>query len=216
MSRPSTPRTGVLGGTFDPLHLGHLLIAEQARDQLNLDSVLFVPAGRPPHKAPDHITDALIRRDLVDAGIADNPAYSLSTSDLDHDGPSLTFRLLERLTVERPRDRLFFIMGEDSLVDFGSWVKPERIIELAILAVARRPLSLASSTGLPAIPGIGRRLEWIHAPVCEISSRDIRRRVGAGRSIRYMVPPAVQAYIETHGLYGAPASAAGGASGTIS
>lgn len=215
MSRPSAPRTGVLGGTFDPLHLGHLLIAEQARDQLNLDSVLFVPAGRPPHKAPDHITDALIRRDLVDAGIADNPAYSLSTSDLDHDGPSLTFRLLERLTVERPRDRLFFIMGEDSLVDFGSWVKPERIIELATLAVARRPLSPASSTGLPAIPGIGRRLEWIHAPVCEISSRDIRRRVGAGRSIRYMVPPAVQAYIETHGLYGAPVSAAGGASGTI-
>lgn len=206
MNDPYFVRTGILGGTFDPLHLGHLLIAEQARDQLSLDSVLFVPAGRPPHKAPDQITDAMIRRDLVSAGIAGNPAFALSTSDLDQDSPSLTFQLLERLTMERPRDRLFFIMGQDSLVDFESWVKPERIIQLATLAVARRPLAPFSSTELPPVPDIERRLDWVLSPACEISSRDIRHRVGAGKSIRYMVPAAVQAYIEMHGLYGARTS----------
>lgn len=201
MIEHSVPRIGILGGTFDPPHLGHLLIAEQARDQLNLDSVLFVPAGRPPHKADDDITDAMIRRELVEAAIAGNPAFALSNSDLDQDSPSLTFQLLERLTDARPRDHLFFIMGQDSLIDFGSWVRPERIIQLATLAVARRPIAPALSHGIPPVPGIERRLAWIHAPACEISSRDIRRRVRAGKSIRYLVPSEVQTYIETHGLY---------------
>lgn len=210
MNKPSSPRTGILGGTFDPPHLGHLLIAEQALDQLNLESVLFVPAGRPPHKASDSMTDAMIRRDLVDVGIAGNPAFALSTSDLDNDGPSLTFQLLERLTAARPRDDLFFIMGEDSLIDFGSWARPERIIELATLAVARRPLPPSSSRQHPAVPGIEHRLEWVQSPAFEISSRDIRDRVRAGRSIRYMVPSAVQTYIETHGLYGGGVASDGG------
>ncbi|HEV2066056.1 MAG TPA: nicotinate-nucleotide adenylyltransferase [Thermomicrobiales bacterium] len=205
-----SPRTGILGGTFDPLHLGHLLIAEQARDQLNLDSVLFVPAGRPPHKPSDTMTDAMTRRDLVDVGIAGNPSFALSTSDLDHDGPSLTFQLLERMAAERPRDRLFFIMGEDSLVDFGSWVRPDRIIELAMLAVARRPLSPSMARKLPAVAGIEHRLEWIQSPAFEISSRDIRHRVRAGMSIRYMVPSAVQTYIEAHGMYRSEVSASDG------
>lgn len=194
-------RTGVLGGTFDPLHLGHLLIAEQALDQLHLDRVVFVPAGKPPHKTSLQITDPKIRREMVDAGIADNPFFQLSTSDLDRTTPSFTFELLERLSNERKHDRFVFIMGEDSLYEFGTWVQPRRILELATLAVARRPLSPDAMRTLPDVPGVERRLVWITSPPCEISSTDIRLRAQTGRSIRYMVPDAVRAYIESHHIY---------------
>lgn len=201
MRRRSGPRTGILGGTFDPLHLGHLLIAEHARDQLDLDSVLFVPAGRPPHKTSLPITEPMTRLDMVRAGVTSNPAFRVSTNDLDVLAPSLTFELLERLSRETENDRFFFIMGEDSLYDLASWVNPGRIVELATLAVARRPLSPSASRTLPNVPGIDRRLEWIASPPCEISSTDIRNRVRTGRSIRYMVPEQVRTYIETHGVY---------------
>ncbi len=201
MKLARTKRTGILGGTFDPLHLGHLLIAEQARDELELDSVVFVPAGRPPHKASLRMTDPMTRCDMVGAGIAGNRSFQLSTSDLDLAAPSFTAELLERLANEREHDRLFFIMGEDSLYEFGTWMNPGRILELATLAVARRPLSPNASRALPNIPGIDRRLEWITSPPCEISSTDVRQRVQTGRSIRYMVPDAVRVYIETHAVY---------------
>lgn len=201
MTRIARSRTGILGGTFDPLHLGHLLIAEQARDQLNLDRVLFVPAGRPPHKASIPITDPKLRLDMVHAGVAGNPAFSVSASDLGVTAPSLTFELLERLSRDREHDQLFFIMGEDSLHDLASWANPSRIVELATLAVARRPLSPDASRVLPDVPGLDQQLEWMNSPSCDISSTDIRHRVRAGRSIRYMVPDEVRTYIETQGVY---------------
>lgn len=204
MTRPANVRTGILGGTFDPLHLGHLLIAEQARDELKLDVVLFIPAGRPPHKALLDVTDASARYEMVEAGIAGNPAFLVSSSDMDLTAPSFTHELLERLSIANPDDRLFFIMGEDSIYEFGTWVKPDRILELATLAVARRPLPPAAERELPKVPGIERRLKWIPSQPCEISSSDIRRRVQAGKSIRYMVPDAVREYIETHKVYDPP------------
>lgn len=194
-------RTGILGGTFDPVHLGHLLIAEQARDQLNLDAVLFVPAGRPPHKSSFRITDAPTRCEMVDLAVDGNPAFQLSTSDLDLAEPSYTFELLERMAADRQHGQLFFIMGEDSLNEFGSWVNPRRIIELATLAVARRPLLPSTRRSVPDVPGLDRRLEWIISPQCDISSSDIRQRVQTGETIRYMVPDAVRVYIETNDVY---------------
>jgi nicotinate-nucleotide adenylyltransferase len=194
-------RTGILGGTFDPVHLGHLLIAEQARDQLNLDAVLFVPAGRPPHKSSLGITDASTRCEMVDLAVVGNPAFQLSTSDLDLAEPSYTFELLERMAADRQHGQLFFIMGEDSLNEFGSWVNPRRIIELATLAVARRPLLPSATRSVPDVPGLDRRLEWIVSPQCDISSSDIRQRVQTGETIRYMVPDAVRVYIETNDVY---------------
>lgn len=201
MNQSSRVRTGILGGTFDPLHLGHLIIAEHARDQLELDRVVFVPAGRPPHKASLDITDAGDRFAMVQAGIADNPSFQVSSSDLDLAAPSFTFELLERLSHEHPDDRFFFIMGEDSVYEFATWVNPVRILELATLAVARRPLLPDAVRALPDVPGIEHRLEWIPSPPCEISSTDIRHRVQAGKSIRYMVPDTVRSYIETQGIY---------------
>lgn len=212
MTQPTTVRTGILGGTFDPLHLGHLLIAEQARDQLELDCVLFVPAGRPPHKASLDITDAGVRYDMVEAGIADNPSFQISSSDMDLAALSFTFELLERLSTARPHDRFFFIVGEDSLYEFGSWVNPGRILELTTLAVASRPVSPDVVRALPPIPGIEGRLEWITSPPCEISSTDIRHRVQTRKSIRYMVPDAVRAYIESHGVYSGEADEVTGSS----
>lgn len=201
MNRPTRVRTGILGGTFDPLHMGHLLIAEHARDQLKLDRVVFVPAGRPPHKASLDITDASARYAMVQAGIVDNPSFQVSSSDMDSAAPSFTFELLERLSREQPDDRFFFIMGEDSVYEFATWVKPGRILKLATLAVARRSLSPDAARELPGVPGIEHRLEWVLSPLCEISSTDIRHRVRTGKTIRYMVPDPVRAYIETHGIY---------------
>lgn len=203
MTQTTTKRTGILGGTFDPPHLGHLLIAEQARDQLELDSVVFVPAGRPPHKTSPHMTDAMSRRDMVEAAIARNSSFQLSTSDLDLAAPSFTFELLERLADTRTHGQLVFIMGEDSLYEFGTWKNPERILELASLAVARRPLSPRVVRANPNVSGLARRLEWITSPSCDISSTDIRHRVQTVQSIRYMVPDEVRSYIEVHGVYSA-------------
>lgn len=203
MARIMAKRTGILGGSFDPPHLGHLLIAEQARDQLELDSVVFVPAGRPPHKTSPRMTDAMSRRDMVEAAITRNSSFQLSTSDLDLAAPSFTFELLERLADTRTHGQLVFIMGEDSLYEFGTWKNPERILELASLAVARRPLSPHVVRRNPNVSGLARRLEWITAPPCGISSTDIRDRVQTGQSIRYMVPDEVRSYIEVHGIYSA-------------
>lgn len=201
MNRMIAKRTGILGGTFDPPHLGHLLIAEQARDQLELDSVVFVPAGRPPHKTSPRMTDAMSRRDMVEAAITRNSLFQLSTSDLDLAAPSFTFELLERLADTRTHGQLVFIMGEDSLYEFGTWKHPERILELASLAVAHRPLSPHVVRRNPNVSGLARRLEWITPPPCGISSTDIRDRVQTGQSIRYMVPDEVRSYIEVHGIY---------------
>ncbi len=197
----SKRRTGILGGTFDPVHVGHLLIAEQARDQLGLDTVLFVPAGRPPHKASLAITDARIRAEMVALAIGGNPGFALSTSDLDQATPSLTFELLERLSEDRPHDEFVFIMGEDSLYDFGSWVNPLRVIELASLAVARRTTGPCRAATIPDVPGLADRIEWVASPQCEISSTNIRQRAASGRSIRYLVPDPVRDYIQMTGIY---------------
>lgn len=207
MSGPNAPRVGVFGGTFDPPHWGHLLLAEQAREQLRLDTVLFVPAGAPPHKEASALSATADRIALVEAAIGGVPGFELSRLDADSDGPSYTYALLERVAERYPTAQLYFLMGEDSLRDLVQWLRPERIIELATLAVAGRPTGSPGSADMPAVPGIEHRVAWIASPSIAISSSDIRRRVSQRLSIRFMVPDAVRDVIERLELYRAGAAA---------
>ncbi len=192
----------MIGGTFDPPHYGHLALAENGRVQLNLDAVLFVPAGDPPHKPNRPMSPAEDRQAMVEAAIDDNPDFALSRVDLDRPGPHFTVDMLAQLADERPGVRLFFLMGGDSLADFASWRDPAGILARARLAVMERPGSEADVDVLAErVPNIRKRLVWLDAPRLEISGQDLRRRVREGLPIRYLVPPAVRRYVLERGLY---------------
>ena len=196
-------RLGIFGGTFDPIHHGHLVAAEEARHQLELDRVLFVPARVPPHKPAGPITPASHRVRMVKLAIAGNPHFAVSRVDVDRPAPSYTVETMELLRAEwGPGPRFFFIEGPDSLSDIVSWYRPQRLIELCELAVVARP---GGEIDLPQLesrlPGLSARLHWVEMPLLEISSTDLRARVRAGRPISYLVPLKVEAYIHRHGLY---------------
>ncbi|MFW6135900.1 MAG: nicotinate-nucleotide adenylyltransferase [Chloroflexota bacterium] len=195
-------RLGVMGGTFDPPHYGHLVLAENARVQLQLDRVLFVPAGEPPHKPEEPITPAHHRTAMVEATVADNAAFVLSRADLDRPGPHYSVDMLGILRGLHHEATLFFLIGGDSLAEFLSWRNPAGIVEQAHLAVMRRPGWEADVASLEArLPGIRERLTWLDAPHLEISGTDLRRRVRDGLPIRYLVPHPVLGYVREHGLY---------------
>jgi nicotinate-nucleotide adenylyltransferase len=198
------PPIGVLGGTFDPVHWGHLAIAESAREELGLSRVLFVPAARPPHKLDRDVTRAEHRIAMLEAATADNRAFSVSRVEVDRRGPSYTADTLLRLSEEhRGRDRLWFILSAEALEGLPGWHEPERILDLARLAIVPR----AGRSTIDArwfdkhFPGRARRLRWVDGPGIDVSASEVRARAAAGRSIRYLVPPAVDAYIAHHGLY---------------
>ena len=195
-------RLGVLGGTFDPVHLGHLILGETARGQLSLDKVLFVPAGQPWRKAGRALAPAEERVAMLWLGIEENQDFDMSEVEVLQAGPSYTADTLEWLYEQQPDAELFFILGQDALADLPNWRRPQRILELARLAVARRP---GESAGLvetaAALSGLGERAVWIEMPLIEISATAIRERVRRGLSIRYLVPDAVPAYIRERGLY---------------
>jgi nicotinate-nucleotide adenylyltransferase len=197
-------RLGIHGGTFDPIHFGHLLAAEEARVALSLDQVLFAPAGDPPHKQGQSVLSIIHRQAMTGLAIEDNPAFALSWVDIDRPGPHYsvdTVRLL-REEWDTSADETFFIMGADSLVHLLSWHQPAQMIELCRLAVVARPGYRPDLAELETdLPGLRRRLEWVEMPVLGISSTDLQRRVQEGRSIRYQVPVAVAKYVAVHGLY---------------
>ena len=201
----SVMRIGVMGGSFDPIHLAHLLMAETVRESLALDLILFMPAGTQPLKQGRAATPAEQRVAMVELAIAGNPSFSLSRVDVDRPGPSYTVDSMEQLRQEwgGPEETaMWFIIGSDSLLTFPKWRHPERIIARARLAVVRRPTFDADLAPLEvALPGIGKVLDWVDAPLMEISGTDIRKRVAEGKSIRYRVPDAVREYITAHGLY---------------
>jgi len=197
-------RVGVFGGTFDPVHLGHLVMAEEAREALALDEVLFVPARQSPLKhalpaAPD--TDRLA---MLARAIAGNPAFSAHTVDLDRPGPSFTVDTLARLRAAYgPQPEFWLILGLDSLARLPAWRRPDEIVRQARLAVLNRPGTAIDLDALvSAIPGLEGRIDRVAAPLIGISATDLRRRVAAGRSIRYQVPDAVADHIHARGLYG--------------
>jgi nicotinate-nucleotide adenylyltransferase len=200
----STPiRLGVLGGTFDPIHYAHLAIAEEARTQLGLEPVWFVPAGQPPHKPDVTIAPAHHRLAMLELALASNSHFRISRVDLERPGPCYTVDTLALLREEwGPRVELYFIIGADSLREMHSWYRPKRIMELALLAVAPRPGNQLHLGELERdLPGLSRRVRIIEAPLLDISATGLRQRVREGKSIRYYVPEDVEAYILAHGLY---------------
>ncbi len=183
-------RLGVFGGTFDPVHVGHLAIARAALEAVPLDRVLFVPARRSPLKQRGPFASEADRLAMLETAIADEPRFSLSRAELEREGPSYTVETIERLAGE---DELFLILGSDALADFGRWKDPERIARLATLLVADRP-------GAPA-PAADAPIRMFDAPRLDISSRELRARAARGRSLRYLVPEAAWRHIEARGLY---------------
>ncbi|MBE9508182.1 MAG: nicotinate-nucleotide adenylyltransferase [Chloroflexi bacterium] len=198
----STLRLGVLGGTFDPPHYGHLALAENGRAQLQLDHVLFVLAGQPPHKPSRPIAPPHHRVAMVEAAIADNPAFVISRVDLDRPGPHYTVEMLALLGREYPGAELYFLMGGDSLAEFITWRDPAGIVRQVRLTVMQRPGWEADLAALEeAVPEIRERLVWLDVPCLGIAASDLRRRVREGLPLRYLVPPPVEAYIQAHHLY---------------
>jgi nicotinate-nucleotide adenylyltransferase len=196
-SKSSPPaRVGVFGGTFDPIHQGHLVLAEQCREQARLDRVLFIPAARPPHKTGDAMTAIARRAEMVRLAVAGHPAFEVDELEKDRPGPSYTVDTLEELQPRYPGAQLCLLIGADSLAELATWRDAARIGELAELVIAARPGWSAEGTAMVA----GRRTV-VAMPLIDIASRDLRRWAADGRSLRYLVPRAVECYIETHRLY---------------
>jgi nicotinate-nucleotide adenylyltransferase len=199
-------RVGVFGGTFDPVHLGHLILAEQCREQAGLEQVLFVPAALPPHKQTQALTSFGQRVEMLSLAISGNAAFRIEELEKDRPGPSYTVDTLTRLHETRPGDELCFILGSDSLHELPLWYQPRRILELATLLVNARadwpvPAETELRTMLQLDADFPLRWQVIDAPLITVSSRDIRQRIAEGRSVRYMIPRAVEAYIVDKGLY---------------
>lgn len=196
-----TERVGVLGGTFDPIHFGHLAIAEEACGALRLNRVLFVPAAYQPFKADRSHAAPQHRLAMVRLACASNPAFAACDIELNRPGPSYTVTTLAALRAQLDGE-LFFILGADALRDLARWHAAARIPELAqVVAVARPSVQVDSDAVLRALPTLQGRLRVLEGPHVDISSTELRRRVRAGRSIRYLTPDAVIDYIAKHELY---------------
>jgi len=196
-------RVGVLGGTFDPIHLAHLVAAEEVRVRLPLERVVFVPAGLPPHKLDIKVSPTEHRLKMVQLAIVDNPYFTLSRVDVDRSGPSYTVDTVELLRDEYgPDAELYFIMGSDSLAELLTWHKPERLIRLCHIVALTRPGHQVDLRELDdLLPGAIARVQLLDMPLLQISGTDLQRRIRAGLSIKYLVPRAVEAYIRQHKLY---------------
>jgi nicotinate-nucleotide adenylyltransferase len=201
-------RIGLLGGTFDPPHVGHLWLATLARDTLDLDRVLVMPAPVPPHKLGRRISPIADRVALVSAAIADDAFLELSTLELDRPGPSYTIETVERLLPTLgPTDELVLLMAADSLADIDGWREPERLLHLVRWAVGPRPgVEAPDRSALERRFGADAgRITLLDGPALDVSASAIRARVAAGRTIRYLVPERVEAEIAARHLYaGAP------------
>lgn len=206
MTGKDSRRIGILGGTFDPPHLGHLLIAETARVTLGLEAILFLPAGEPWLKAGQRITSGSHRREMVRRAIANNPRFALCDTELRRAGPSYTVDTLRELRATLADDcALYFIVGSDVLPQFHLWKEPERILELCRLAVVERPDGPAQPLELlaaqyPAAVAAGAVVS-LPGPQVSISASELRRQLAAGHAARYQIPDAVIDYIRCHALY---------------
>jgi nicotinate-nucleotide adenylyltransferase len=198
---------GILGGTFDPIHIGHLVVAEEARTKLGLSEVLFVPAGQPWLKQARDITPAAHRVEMVRRAIADNPYFKLSTLEVDHPGPSYTVDTLTLLQDQLSSESsLFFILGRDTLAELPLWKEPRKVIQLCRLVVPPRLGSRDLRHLEEAIPGLLDKVIQLDMPVIGISSSEIRQRIAQGLPIRYLVPSVVEKYIAEHRIYQVSAS----------
>ena len=202
MSSPDRAAIGVLGSAFNPPHLGHLALAQEALWQLDLDEVVLVPTGEAPHKriAADPGREARI--EMTRLAAADDPRFSVSSLEVDREGPSYTYETLEALAEERPDRELVFVMGADAAVGLESWRRPERVVELASLAVARRAgVSDADVAETMSSLDCEGRATMLEMPQFGVSSSAVRERAKQGRPLRYLVPQPVARYVEEKGLY---------------
>ena len=199
-------RRGIFGGTFDPVHLGHLLLAETCLEQCALDEVWFVPALIPPHKQQHALTSAGLRVEMMQLAVSGHSQLPVSTLELDRGGVSYTWETLHAIHEAHPDCELFFLMGADSLRDLPHWREPQRICELALPITVRRAGS--AEIDFTPLENIAQphqiaemRRSQVEMPLIELSSTNLRKRIAARQSVRFRLPRAVEKYIETQGLY---------------
>ena len=194
-------RLGLFGGTFDPIHLGHLILAEQCREACRLDLIWFVVTGAPPHK-PGERTPVTHRLEMARIAVAGHTSFAVSEIEAMSPGPHYSVETLASIRRDQPDAELFFLIGADSLTDLPFWREPARIARLATIVVVNRPGP--EEIGPAKLPDLGpgsQPLLSVTIPPIGIASTDLRRRLAEGRSIRYMVPRGVEAYIDAHRLY---------------
>jgi nicotinate-nucleotide adenylyltransferase len=197
-----TQRIGILGGTFDPPHVGHLILGEYSIDALDLTHLLFVPAADPPHKQDRDKTPIEHRLAMLKLAIAGNDRFDLSRIDLDRPGPHYSLDTVKIAAAQFPGAELYFVMGGDSLRDLPKWHHPQELITLCKLAVMRRPGdNLNAGMHSALLPSLEERVVMMDTPILEISSTEIVNRLQHGQSVRYLVPDVVLAYIAEHGVY---------------
>lgn len=189
-------RVGIFGGSFNPPHLGHLVVAEQALEVLGLDRVIWIPSNTPPHKTPSKV-DGTHRLRMVEIAVEGNERFEVSTAELDRGGVSYTVDTLEALSSDESTE-LFLIVGADGLAAFESWYRPKRILELATLVVYPRKGHEVESRQ----SSFFERAVWLDTPVIEVSSSALRARLGEGKTVRYLIPEGVLRYIRDNALYG--------------
>lgn len=195
---------GIMGGTFDPIHYGHLVAAETARIEFSLAKVLFIPTGKPPHKQKKQVTPADLRYEMVRQAIEDNPDFDISRIEIDREGPSYTIDTLRLLHQDYPNSELFFITGTDAFKEIFFWREAEEILRLTHFIAASRPGFEARGFLEQAVeknPNVIGRIHLLEVPALAISSTDIRARRQRGQSIRYLLPEAVRQFVYAQGLY---------------
>jgi nicotinate-nucleotide adenylyltransferase len=196
-------RVGIFGGTFDPPHIGHLILAEDACEQLKLDQVLWVLTPFPPHKTMQKISPVQVRMSMVLLAIAGNIKFRLSRVDMDREPPHYAADTVALLREKNPKDELFYLMGADSLNDLLSWREPQRFVSLCqgIGVMMRHDETPGISKAELEIGGLKEKVYFLKTPVVEISGSDIRDRAANGKSFRYLAPDKIHQYILNHKLY---------------
>ncbi|MEW6661323.1 MAG: nicotinate-nucleotide adenylyltransferase [Bacillota bacterium] len=204
MSANQDLRIGLMGGTFDPVHLGHLVTAEEARDQFRLEQVIFVPAGMPPHKKDYRVTDALHRYEMTKLAIASNPYFHISDVEINRPGYSFAIDTVSYFAQAYGSNcRLYFITGADAILEILTWKQVHRLVDLCEFIAATRPgYNLELDPTLEQLPPAARdRIHQLEVPALSISSTDIRCRVREKRTIKYLLPETVERYIIQKGIY---------------
>ena len=199
-------RIGIFGGTFDPPHIGHLILADEALTQLSLDRLLWVLTPNPPHKRDQAITRLALRLEMLEAVISQDQRFEISHIDMDRQGPHYALDTVNLLAEKLPGAQLVYLIGGDSLRDLPHWHEPQRFINaLFALGVMRRPGDAVDLAALEAdLPGISSKVKFVEAPLLEIASHQIRERIASGSGYRYYLPPQVYRIIEREQLYRQP------------
>lgn len=196
-------RLGVFGGTFDPVHVGHLILAAECRAQLGLERLLWVLTPNPPHKLGQPISPWELRYDMLQAALVEDPAFELSRVDIDRPEPHYTLDTVLMIKEQHPTSELLYLIGGDSLHDLPNWHRPRELLAAVDgFGVMRRPGDAVDLSRLERfLPGVSAKIFFVDAPLLEISSREIRQRIAQEQAYRYYLPPAVYQYIQDHNLY---------------